>query len=104
MRSPIETLIFFLGLIQVFLGSLATNPPMPSKLAEINKYSDTMMSMLMLLQTFVEDLLALRCLKSGALRLQNEEFDPVKVIKTVLDVFMPQALKKKIDLKYDEQG
>ena len=58
------------------------------------------MSQLLLMQTFVDDLLDLRQMKEGVFRLVNSVFDPTDVIEQVCAVFRPQADAKGIQLSF----
>lgn len=61
------------------------------------------MSQLFLIQSFVEDLLALKSLTDGGNPISKEMFEPGKVIQTVLNIFTPQANAAHIDLKFQAQ-
>ena len=58
-----------------------------------------MMSQSRLMQTFVEDLLDLNLMRAGIFSLQNKPFEPMEIFETVRDVFLPQAIAKKIEIK-----
>ena len=57
MRTPLFSTIFFL---QQIMSCFLKSPFPIEKVPQINKYCKLMMSQLILLQTFVEDLLDLR--------------------------------------------
>ena len=60
-----------------------------------------MMSQLILLQSFVEDLLDMGQLKNGVFNLAKEVFDVKETLEMITDTFGPQASAKKINLHFE---
>jgi len=69
--------------------------PLPiQKIPQTTKYCKLMMSQLILLQTFVEDLLDLKQMRDGVFSLVSVPFNVEQVIKDICSVFDPQAKAK----------
>lgn len=69
---------------------------------EMERYLKLIFSQAILMQTFVEDLMNLRHLKDGGeLTLNNIQFNPHLVVKTIIDIFQPIATQKKVELSYE---
>ena len=62
--------------------------------AVVEKYFKLIFSCLMLVQTFVSDLLDLRQIKEGAFTFSSEVFDPNAILQIICDIFNPQAASK----------
>lgn len=93
MRTPLTSSILFLNLLKSIFPDLDNQ-----KLAI--KYFKLIFSQLMLVQTFVDDLLDLRQLKEGVLVIAYEAFDPNDLLELVFQVFLPQAEAQKTQLSW----
>ena len=61
-----------------------------------------MFAQLMLMQTFVDDLLDLKQIREGVFSLFNESFDPSEAIELVCSVFDPQASAVGIKIVFEK--
>ena len=62
------------------------------------KYFKFIYAQLMLVQTFVDDMLDLHQIKDGAFSLRDAVFDPNEILDMVVDIFKPQADAKTLKL------
>ena len=95
MRTPIQTMLFMLGLLLKILQAV---PMDPNDIKNAINYCTIITTQTELLSTFVEDLLDLRQLRDGVFKLANAPFDVIKVINDVCSIFSFQAKAKNIEI------
>ena len=92
MRTPILSIIFFITSVMRILQAFnATSKRMLSDVELAIRYCEDSYGQLEFLQSFIEDLIDLRMIKTGKFSLEYEPFDIMEVMSLIYSVFMPQV-------------
>lgn len=94
LKTPVQSVIFF-------FHRLKRNFPNFEDKELALKHFKLIFYQLMLIQSFVDDLLDLRQLKDGVFTLTCNLFDPNQVIEQVCDIFQLQAEAQRISLSFE---
>ena len=94
LKTPVQSVIFF-------FNQLKRNFPNFEDKELALKHFKLIFYQLMLIQSFVDDLLDLRQLKDGVFTLTCNLFDPNQVIEQVCDIFQLQAEAQRISLSFE---
>ena len=86
MRTPLLTVIFFL---QFVINLLNLKKMSRVQFSQAKNFCNLMMQQLNFCQTFVDDLLDLQKMRTGALEIVNEVFDPNEVLELIQGIFAP---------------
>jgi len=100
MRTPLGNILFFLKLVLNFLGSLPLSLDFAIEVSAHKKYLNLSIQQVLLMQSFVDDLLDMKQLKSGVFRLVQTVFDPNETFQLVCDIFRPQTQAKGVALNW----
>ena len=88
MRTPIDTVLFFIEQIMSTLSEEEFDPNTSIQLSQ--NLCRLIVSQLELLQSFVADLLDLRQLGIGVFSFTEQPFDVLNVIMNIYSIFAPQ--------------
>lgn len=89
--TPIETIMYFLHTVILFLKSLTGLLPGTDELKQAQNYAQMIRCQLASLRSHVQGLLDLRMLQDGVFEFEEAVFNPNETIRTVIDVCRPQA-------------
>ena len=84
LEAPIDTIIFLMTLIMKLLSKIAGQDP---RLKQIKNYCITVKAQLVFIQTFVDDLLALKQIQQNRLTAEMTAFNPNKIFKLLGAIF-----------------
>mgnify|MGYP000926486766 CR=1 FL=1 len=97
LRTPIASILFFIRQIQQFVKTLiemdipgedgASRLKFSRDVASAEKYLNLATSQLLLMQTFINDLLDVKQLKEGVFNLVNEVFNPNETFQLAVSIF-----------------
>ena len=94
MRTPLESILFFVRQIQAFIEKLLLNAAFAAhfiQLEQTQKYLQMVTAQLMLMKTFVDDLLDIHQLKEGLFVLEKAIFNPNETFQFLCTMLQMQA-------------
>ena len=100
-KTPLGSVLFFVKWIEQAV--LYEDQELDK--AKVARYFKIIFSSIMLVQTFVDDLLDLGQLKHDAFRFVESVFDPNEILQMIIEIFEPQASAKGISIEWNiEKG
>lgn len=98
LRAPLASVLFFIKQVQAFLASLQLSVTLQVELKKQKNCLAITTRQIILMQTFVDDLLDFRQIKDGVFTLAKKAFCPAESFQLVCDVFRPQTKIKRVKI------
>ena len=96
MRAPLASILFFIAQIRTIIAAHAHIDEITKAL----RYLQISEAQIMLMQTFVNDLLDFRMLKESVFSLLKEPFDPANTLDLICEIFRPVAEAKGVEITW----